>query len=953
MLHAAVSLAASPTNITSDGTLGTKINQLDRIYQIIGGTRKGNNLFHSFGLFAVGQGDTAKFFNETGLTTKNILGRVTGKEISRIFGTIQTENFGAANLFLINPAGWIFGPTASLNVGGAFHVSTANHINFPGAQFSSATTADQLRNNAAFSFDPTSFGFLGPSAPISIEGTPGMTLLRVPNSQTLSVVGGDVQISGATLAAPGGRIQIASVASEGEVPLNGDSNVSSFRQLGQIRIKDNSLIGATDVAGNGGGIVLIRGGQLTVDRSRILANRRTGDGGGDRLIDLQARDEIMLKNNTQILSETNVAEKGGNINAKGGSLKIQGSVIQSTTLNPNGEGGHISVDVRELDLRGGSRITSSNVAGLRGGDVTVKATDSITISGSGSVLLSEVSGLPISKGNGGRLKIESPSASLRLDDRGSIVTRNLSGNANAKGGDIDVKVRSLGLSGGGEILSRATKGSGGSVKVTAADTITISGQGSGIRSGSTLLGSQTGVIDVEGRTLTLTGGAVIESGTGVDPQGGNMKVKARDSLLISNGGRISSQAASRDVGQVVVSAPTLIMDNGFIQASTRGPGNAGEISLNVRDLTLTRGSRIANSSEDLATGKGGDVTVRGYVGDSADTVTIAGGSGIFSNAEARGAGGSITIDARQVQLNDGTISASSTGTADATAGKITINAREAFQSDRGNVTTSARRAHGGDIAITAGQVQLSNGTTISATSSGTKDAGNISIKATDRFLSRNSTVTTEARQADGGNVVLTAGRLIHLANSKITTSVGSGQGHGGNITIDPQFVVLNHSQIRADAFGGPGGRVDITAKVYLTQDSILSASSALSTPGTINIQASITDVSGSLARLPEAVLHGAELLRASCAARLAGGKASSLVLAAREGLPLEPGGLLPSPLYLEGQASAPSAGPRMTWQNLPASRFTLLDSNEKGVRSERVWSQHGLPRAAFTIGCSG
>ena len=116
--------------------------------------------------------------------------------------------------------------------------------------------------------------------------------------------------------------------------------------------------------------------------------------------------------------------------------------------------------------------------------------------------------------------------------------------------------------------------------------------------------------------------------------------------------------------------------------------------------------------------------------------------------------------------------------------------------------------------------------------------------------------------------------------------------------------MLDASRINADAFGGPGGNIDVTAQVYLAPNSLVTASSALSTPGEINIQANITDVSGTLARLPEAILQAAGLLPASCAARLAGGKSSSLVLAGREGVPLEPGGLLPSPLIGEGPADA-------------------------------------------------
>jgi len=53
--------------------------------------------------------------------------------------------------------------------------------------------------------------------------------------------------------------------------------------------------------------------------------------------------------------------------------------------------------------------------------------------------------------------------------------------------------------------------------------------------------------------------------------------------------------------------------------------------------------------------------------------------------------------------------------------------------------------------------------------------------------------------------------------------------------------------------------------------------------------------------LPAEIVQAAALLQARCAARLAGGTSSSFVVAGRDGLPLEPGGLLPSPLYVESE----------------------------------------------------
>src|SRR5205823_602632 len=207
------------------------------------------------------------------------------------------------------------------------------------------------------------------------------------------------------------------------------------------------------------------------------------------------------------------------------------------------------------------------------------------------------------------------------------------------------------------------------------------------------------------------------------------------------------------------------------------------------------------------------------------------------------------------------------------------------------------KGKGGDITLNVRSLSLQNGALISTNSTGTGNAGNISITAGDRFVMRDSTVTTQATLADGGNITIRAGEVVQLINSDITTSVGQGLGNGGNITIDPQFVILqNGSQILANAFGGNGGNINITAGLLLiSPDSDINASSALGVSGTITINSAISDLSGSLTPLPQGFLGKGVLLSSRCAARV-GGSNSSFVVAGREAIPMEPGGLLPSPL---------------------------------------------------------
>jgi large exoprotein involved in heme utilization and adhesion len=149
---------------------------------------------------------------------------------------------------------------------------------------------------------------------------------------------------------------------------------------------------------------------------------------------------------------------------------------------------------------------------------------------------------------------------------------------------------------------------------------------------------------------------------------------------------------------------------------------------------------------------------------------------------------------------------------------------------------------------------------------------------------------------------------VRLRASQVTATVGGGPDTtGGNIRIDPEFVILEDSQIVANAFAGQGGTIQVTTDVLLADPvSRVDASSALGIDGTVDIRAPVTNVSGTVAPLPQTFGRQIELLRGLCAQRLRGGERSSFVLARRDGIPLEPGTLLPSPLRGVSPAGAGS-----------------------------------------------
>ena len=845
------------TDITSSG-LGTRVQPpSDGVYDIIGGTRPrgGSNLFHSFGDFSIGQGDIANFLNDSGLMTSNIIGRVTGGNMSNINGMIRTTGFDMANLFLVNPSGIVFGPQGSFDVGGSVSLSTANYLRFDGqsALFDMLSTPASL---GALGVAPVvAFGFTGsqPPAPITIQGS----LLKVPEGQALSLVGGDITIQAGTLEngtvqaanlqAPGGHINLVSVASPGEVLVPSfqtgpNINGASFTTMGTVTLKEGAILDVSgqldpdgNLIGNGNsGTVLVRGGQLFLrDASRIQAITLGSVNGLRTAVDIQVSEKVVLTNTTSgIFTATFGSGRGGDVLLTAPTLTIENAPqsIVTITGEGGGVGGDVVLNVGAVSLMGRSSIESisqihNSTTGLgQGGNVTIQglegagsAAESVTLS-SGSSLSSATSG----SGDGGRVAITSKS--LTMDGAATV---NTSATDVGRGGDIVVAVQHASLSGGATIKTLTTSNednapAGGRVTVqglqgagSMADSVVLSGLGSGIISDAQ--GADTvraGDVAVHAKTVSLTDGAVIQTGTlDTTGAGGDVTIVA-DSVDVSGGSSISSQAKAADAGQVTITANRLILDNGSIVTNTSSEGRAGDVVLNV-----------------------------------ATTVSLSNGATINSSTSAAGRAGDITM----------------------TVGSLTL-------ANHSEITNSST----GGIEIEAGA----------------GNAGNITIQSGSTMLLSDSSITTEAREASGGQITINAPEMVRLTNSRISTSVAGSDADtsGGNITIDPQFVILQNSQIIAKAFAGSGGAINVTAGVFLADpSSVVDASSQQGPQGTVNIKSPLQNIGGELAPLSEEFSSAAALLAQQCAARAADGKFSTFVVASREGLPVEPGGFLASP----------------------------------------------------------
>jgi len=194
---------AESIEAAADGT-GTTVILNGNQFDVSGGSLSGDgtNLFHSFQQLGLNAGEIANFLSNPQI--QNILGRVVGGDASVIDGTIQVSG-GTSNLYLLNPAGMVFGPNAGLNVPASFTATTANGMEFPGGWFD-ATGANAY---STLNGTPNQFAFTA--------ANPGSVVnrgqLSVPAGKDLVLLGGNAVNTG-VLSAPAGRIVLSAVPGE-------------------------------------------------------------------------------------------------------------------------------------------------------------------------------------------------------------------------------------------------------------------------------------------------------------------------------------------------------------------------------------------------------------------------------------------------------------------------------------------------------------------------------------------------------------------------------------------------------------------------------------------------------------------------------------------------------------------------------------------------------------------
>jgi hypothetical protein len=159
------------------------------------------------------------------------------------------------------------------------------------------------------------------------------------------------------------------------------------------------------------------------------------------------------------------------------------------------------------------------------------------------------------------------------------------------------------------------------------------------------------------------------------------------------------------------------------------------------------------------------------------------------------------------------------------------------------------------------------------------DAGSIELTSGGTIKLGGQSSITASAGANGGNIKITAPDLIYSVDSAITATAGSEQargGTGGNITLDPMFIILNNSLVSANATIGQGGNISLLSSFFFDSGSLITATGT--TNGTINISAPELELSSALLTLSASLLSAENQLRESCTALLRGDFSSFITI---------------------------------------------------------------------------
>lgn len=623
----------------------------------------------------------------------------------------------------------------------------------------------------------------------------------------------------------------------------------ALRARGASTIKisgDSSISTNTNTPSDAGGILInffaVDEGNFfeTIELINSQITSSTSGEGNSGIIGIDNTNNILL-NDGKILASSNGSGSIGQI----GILNvvqmdlINSSEILAESLGTATTGNGIiliyakEVGAGDLNLSGGSSISTNTVSPVKAFGIGLRDFNSITLKDS------KITSTSTNTGAAGNISID-----LNDGDLG------VGGELNMDGGEISVSSAGFGDTGSIDIFVGDFTMSNGS-SITSEFNSDLSTMGDPTNSG--LVAGTITIRTVVTSNFSMSGNSTISTNTDTPSDAGDILIRNFDSIMVANSSVTSvttgeGAAGSIDIIQVLAPAifdvANFVLDGSDISVSSAGFGNSGDINITVGDVTLLNGASITSEFNSALNTLPVDPTAESLVAGNIAIAALtsifdmSGGSSISTNTDTPSDAGDISInDFEFVSLTDSSITSSSTGT---------------------------------DNPGDAGSIEM---------------LGAIEI---DMF---NSDIKTEALNdpSGGGNIHIEATDMLYMVDSEISTSVFGGGGGGGDIFIDPIYIILNNSIISANAIFGNGGNITLIADhLFISSDSIISATSQAGVNGTISGDSPESDTTAGTKALKAAYQDSSKLLKKSCSLQTADDNAGSLVVAKSRGLPASP-----------------------------------------------------------------
>jgi filamentous hemagglutinin family protein len=669
-------------DLSVNGT-GTNVDLQGNQFNIDGGIRSGTNLFHSFQQFGLNEGQIANFLSKPEI--QNILGRVVGGDPSVINGLIQVIG-GQSNVFLMNPAGIIFGANASLNVPASFTATTATGISIGNNWFN----ASGANNYAALVGTPNAFAFTTPQ-PGAIINAGNLT---VPSGQSLSFLGGIVLNTG-QLKAPGGQITVSAVPGDRLVRISQQGNLLSL---------DIQPLTSADNQPTNWALPILSLPQLLTGGNRSSGIRLTVNSDGQAVLTgsgfrLDADTGTVIVSGNLDASNTVSDQAGGTVQVLGSQVKL----VEQAQINVSGETG------------GGTALI--------GGDYQGKGpVPNATLTDVGSGVT--ISANALTQGNGGKVIVWSDKAT---NFYGNISARGGSNSGN--GGFVEVSGKEN-LTFAGAVDTSAPKGNLGTLLLDP-DTLNITDTPTGGAIGTNTV--SWGLINSLGATanivLDATGKITIEDITGATSgtnnlvklglgTGGNLTLQSTggDVIFADSNDTIQTQGGSLEVlgRNIRLGNLTTTPDGGFtpkgaikLSGATIVAGNLTGDSINLSGATILARNLTGNSIISISTIS--DIIVEKIIGDSISLTATAGGIKVGSTNDYNTPEG---IDGTSVELlarNTINVVGRIAGFDRFVEGGI-IKGTVKLRSTAGDVIVGTIRAGSGGVDITAANLFQARGT---------------------------------------------------------------------------------------------------------------------------------------------------------------------------------------------------------------------------------------------------